>query len=270
MLGSIAKSLRREKFKLVTSFIKLTGIGRYSDLERIKNAHAGKRCFIVGNGPSLTIEDLEKLHTNNEICFASNRIDRIYEKTNWRPNYICVMDKGSMSYAKNIEPDEYCRQILDEQLTYCFFEDGMKSLINGTGIKDDRILYFRNEFRNGKDTKLCFSDDITVRVEDFATVTSTCIQFAVYMGFTEIILLGQDMTFSYYIDLDGKIVNENVKDYFDNENRPVKLQGLTNYKGMITGFETVKKYTDAHGVKVYNATPGGRLHVFERINLSDI
>lgn len=266
----LLQKFQRFVFRLETNVIKASGLGRNKKLEKIRGLYKGKRCFIVGNGPSLTVEDLEFLHRNGEICFASNRIDRIYDKTNWRPNFICVMDKGFMSYSKNIEPDEYCNQILNDKLQYCFFESSIKRILAPLSIKDSRIHYFRNEFHNGQDEERTFSEDVTVKLEDFATVTSTCIQFAVYMGFSEIILLGQDMTFSYYVDMDGKIVNENVQDYFSNDGKPVKLQGLTNYRGMITGFEEVKKYTDTHGVKVYNATPGGRLHVFERINLSDI
>ena len=43
-------------------------------LARLKNIHTGKRCFIIGNGPSLTSSDLDKLRDNNEICFGFNRI----------------------------------------------------------------------------------------------------------------------------------------------------------------------------------------------------
>ena len=40
---------------------------RYRELEKYKGIHKGKRVFLVGNGPSLKIEDLEKLHQNKEI-----------------------------------------------------------------------------------------------------------------------------------------------------------------------------------------------------------
>lgn len=42
------------------------------------------QCFIVGNGPSLKIEDLEKLR--DKFCFAVNRIHLWYDQTDWRPN----------------------------------------------------------------------------------------------------------------------------------------------------------------------------------------
>ena len=36
----------------------------------LKNKFKNKRCFIVGNGPSLTVQDLDRLV--GEDCFAAN------------------------------------------------------------------------------------------------------------------------------------------------------------------------------------------------------
>ncbi len=45
-------------------------------LRKLYNIHSGKRCFIIGNGPSLKSEDLDKLR--DEISFASNGIYLIF------------------------------------------------------------------------------------------------------------------------------------------------------------------------------------------------
>ena len=37
-----------------------TPYGRY--MAKIRNSHLGESCFIIGNGPSLTVEDLNTLH----------------------------------------------------------------------------------------------------------------------------------------------------------------------------------------------------------------
>ncbi len=54
------------------------------------DSHRGKRCFVVGNGPSLKIDDLDKL--TGEITFASNRIFLAFEETQWRPTYYTMCD----------------------------------------------------------------------------------------------------------------------------------------------------------------------------------
>ena len=42
-----------------------TKIGR--QLLKYKNLHQGEKCFIIGNGPSLRAEDLQKLYENGII-----------------------------------------------------------------------------------------------------------------------------------------------------------------------------------------------------------
>ena len=65
---------------------------QHPELRRFKNSHLGERCFIVGNGPSLKIEDLEKLYVNGEITFAFNMIYKIFDQTLWRPTYYGISD----------------------------------------------------------------------------------------------------------------------------------------------------------------------------------
>ena len=59
-------------------------------LVKYKNKYNGERCFIIGNGPSLTVHDLEKLES--EYTFATNRIYHVYAKTDWRPSFYCIQD----------------------------------------------------------------------------------------------------------------------------------------------------------------------------------
>ena len=73
-------------------------------VSKFKNKHQGERCFIIGNGPSLDPNDLNRL--NDEICFGTNGIYNIYSKTSWRPTYYCVTDKNFI--YKN-------RKIIEEQ-----------------------------------------------------------------------------------------------------------------------------------------------------------
>ena len=61
-------------------------------IKNSKNSHLNRRCFIIGNGPSLTANDLDKLSENSEITFAFNRIYHIFEQTSWRPTYYMSQD----------------------------------------------------------------------------------------------------------------------------------------------------------------------------------
>ena len=59
-------------------------------LQTLKGIHEGKRCFVIGNGPSLCPEDLDLLC--GEYTFAANRIYNIFDRTSWRPTYYLTVD----------------------------------------------------------------------------------------------------------------------------------------------------------------------------------
>ena len=63
------------------------------DLGALRNKYLGKRCFIVCNGPSLNPDDLTRIHENGDISFATNKIDKIFSKTPWRPTYYLVFNE---------------------------------------------------------------------------------------------------------------------------------------------------------------------------------
>ena len=62
-------------------------------LSSYKNKYSGKRCFLIGNGPSLKAEDLTKLYKNGDITFAFNRVYNIFDDTEWRPKFYISQDE---------------------------------------------------------------------------------------------------------------------------------------------------------------------------------
>ncbi|MFC2055928.1 hypothetical protein ACFLV7_16775 [Chloroflexota bacterium] len=59
-------------------------------LAALKNRHKGQRCFVIGNGPSLSTTDLDQLR--GEVTFACNKIYLAFNETDWRPTYYAVED----------------------------------------------------------------------------------------------------------------------------------------------------------------------------------
>ena len=68
----------------------LTRYGR--SIAKLKDSHKGEKCFVIGNGPSLSAADLQVLHEHGIPCFGSNRIFRIFDQTDWRPTYFASED----------------------------------------------------------------------------------------------------------------------------------------------------------------------------------
>jgi hypothetical protein len=58
---------------------------------------------VVGNGRSLEPWQLDRIAENGDISFAVNRIQLIYDKTDWRPTYWFLLDMGSSkSYSYDL------------------------------------------------------------------------------------------------------------------------------------------------------------------------
>ena len=92
------------------------------------------------------------------------------------------------------------------------------------------------------------------------------------MGYTEIYLIGVDHSFSRMKDKAGNlIVDEKIKDHFgDQKNADENTKGIFNIDTATQSFMDMKEFCDKLNVKVYNATRGGKLEVFPRVDFDDL
>ena len=111
-----------------------------------------------------------------------------------------------------------------------------------------------------------------------ATVMTFMIEMAMFMGFKEIYLLGTDCTNSFTSGHFGEAYTASTLDKVNLARARViigdpdlTLEGLGEYRRQrsISAYEKLEAYAKNHGVKIYNATRGGALEVFERIRLED-
>lgn len=228
------------------------------NIQLLKNSKAGKRCFIIGNGPSLTIEDLEKI--KNEDSFAVNRIYKIFDKTSWRPTFYCSQDTKVLEEI-----------ILDIDK---LFDCTEKVFLNGSVDtskyykKSNLINLFLITFDYENELPK-FSFNVKRGVYEGFTVAYECIQLAVYMGYSEIYLIGTDHNYSETVRLDGSIEkNENVVNYMPG------LEGKTWFLPKLDkttlAYKKAKEVCDKKGIVIKNATRGGKLEVFERIEFDNL
>lgn len=225
-------------------------------LQSLKRKYSGKRCFIIGNGPSLRAEDLNRL--KNEYTFAFNRIYYIFDQTDWRPTFYCTQDDKIATSSV----DEINSKI---KTPFIFAPINLKWYY---GI-DLHTNYFFNQLRAEAETKCPeFSEDISSWIGVGNTVAYTAMQLAAYMGFTEIYLLGIDHSFHTYQDQKGNIITDpTAKDYFCSDYSNVKESLFVPRLDLSTlSYMAAQKYAETHPVKIYNATRGGKLEVFPRVD----
>lgn len=239
-----------------------------SNLGRLKNNHNGQRAFIIGNGPSLTIGDLDLI--KDEISFATNEIYGAFSFTDWRPTYYIIHDRvGSKMNFKTKSEFEWmlknCKDIICSNLTSKYEE-------YGEGHYSNLLFYKALLHKDGKSSEIySFSEDITKGIVDAAgTSVYVMYQLAVYMGIKEIYLLGMDCSFEKeYVD--GEVVEDKSKKNHADFIREIDgLEDIYNINGIVKCHRSADAYAISHDIKIYNATRGGELEVFERVNLDDI
>ena len=235
----------------------------YVYLKSLKNAYQGKRCFIIGNGPSLTGEDLDSL--KDEVTFASNRIYSMFDRTSWRPDFYMVADAEKLLTEKeNIErldcPVKFVMKVLSIK-PIRFKKDPSLHRI----IQRDKYCFRNRDFQ-----KKSINTDCARGFSKSESVTQRMIELAIYMGFSQIYLLGCDNNYPVVIRSNGTVsVDKSVVSHF--KGGEVK-KADTNYIYLDASdgcYQTYKDYADAHDIRIFNATRGGKLEVFQRVALED-
>ena len=225
---------------------------RYRDMSRFQDLHKGSRCFIVGNGPSLQMADLEKLRVNHEISFGVNQVHKAFEYTKWRPDYYCAAD----TYVVK----SFVKQIGAFKGKYKFI--GNRCATSFAGIDDDNLFFYPFLFEYYEDEGPDFSENPNEGILFGNTVIYDCLQFAVYMGFKEIYLIGTDCNYQNQ----GGEGDYFIKDYNDSTKHPSNFLA----DKVFIAYRKAREYADAHGIKIYNATRGGKLEVFERVDFDSL
>ena len=234
---------------------------RYSRLQftRFKDRYNGERCFIIGNGPSLKTHDLDRLQ--NEITFASNHIYLSFDKTSWRPSYYVVQDDLFMEEQSK----SFCEAI--DCVKFFSLDDALRI----GGFQAENAYYFGFDYRvafRQHPYKVDFSNEPGLFYW-CSTVTYTCLQLAAYMGFKEIYLLGVDCDYSSFRKADGEIIFSGGKiNHFHPEY--VETIYTVDMDLQTAGYQAARDYVENNGLKIYNATRGGKLEVFERVDFDQL
>ncbi len=230
-------------------------------LVSFRNQYQGKRCFLVGNGPSLTEADLENIHRHQEISFACNIIYRLYDKVTWRPTYHFISD---VIYTAELSED-----IVGSVDTTLF--------VNGDAYREmkhrPQNLIHVNCLNQGK--YKVSRNMLAYYIPAQATVMTFMLEMAMFMGFQEIYLIGVDCTNSFtkghftenYVP--SELDEYNLRRARRTMNRPnMTLEELGEYRKerSIMAYQKIRDYALEHGVKIYNASRGGELDVYERVD----
>lgn len=221
-------------------------------IQRFRNIHAGERCFIIGNGPSLTPSDLDII--KDEISFSCNKIYKIFDKTKWRPFYYVV------DHRDFVKDDSY--NIINTAVAKAkFVAIEFEKKLAKPYLNTDVILM------KEKTTLHDLRPEWNLKVDEYIgaghTVTFLMVQLAIYMGFKKIYLIGNDC--SYLSTIENANAGNN--HFYESDNEKISSKDAYN---LFYAFESIRKCAQDNGVEIYNATRGGALEIFERVNLEEV
>jgi hypothetical protein len=135
----------------------------------------------------------------------------------------------------------------------------------------DNVYFFEKSMWPNYDYypyKPLFSDDIALSY-DCGSVSYIMLQLAFNMGFKEIYLLGMDNNFPLLITHDGTLVQDKsaVHHFYDNTNPTQVCYTKDLFEA---GYIYAREFCRNKGVTICNATRGGKLDVFERVDFDSL
>lgn len=232
-------------------------------LRDLKDVHQNaERAFIICNGPSLNRMDLSLLR--DEYTFGVNAIYLKFDTLGLRPTYYVVEDNlVAEDRASEINALRGMTKFFPVRLAFCL-------------RRDPEVVYL-NHCPESSDTR--FSTDASQFTCGGNTVTYTCMQLAFHMGFERVYLIGADHSYvipDRYSDLDR---NENyeIESETDDPNHFDPRYFGKGYRWhnpkvhlMEESYRHARAAYEAHGRKIYNATNGGNLEVFDRVSFESL
>lgn len=220
----------------------------------LKDIHRGKRAFLIGNGPSLRIEDLDKL--KNEITFASNKIFLAFDQADWRPTYYTMADH---IVAQNN------REIIHSLKLKKIFAHSVRDY-----LKDQKDIIFTNPpTEEGDETW-----DLIKGVRAGYSVLNFDLKLAYWMGIREVYVIGVDFYFEDNSIRTGRfekgnevIISVGEHNHFHPDYRkPGETWTIPRLDKQREEFIRARQMYEAAGGKIYNASRQTKLDAWERVD----
>ncbi len=221
-------------------------------MQDLQGQFAGKRCFIIGNGPSLKKTDLTRL--KDDYTFGLNRIYLNYPNMRFEPTFYCCVNSNVLS--------QFAHEI--DQLNSIKFVKKQSQRL----LKNHWNTFFMQSQGN-----IRFHENLEhLTWHEGWTVTYCAMQVAYHLGFEEVILVGVDHYFK-----DSGEPNKAVTAQGDDSNH-----FHPNYfgKGVVwqypdlerseESYTVAKQVFEQDGRRILDATIGGHLQIFPKVDFDAV
>lgn len=289
----------RKKIKEIPSYFYRNYIAPriYGTLDRkilsknldLKNKYAGRRCFIIGGGPSIANINLSQL--SHEYTFVMSEFEKNLQYRSLAPKFHIISDSN---YFTEGGTEYWPRRFKEKDRDIPTDTTMIINLAARSFIKKYDLFKWHRTYYVG--TQGIFTDNLpfNINLDRYIPCPKNsvlmCILAAAWMGFNEIYLLGCEHSFlaqplgknkslgfnHSYEDETSKLDitdNEVLKKYISP--KELNFTYEMNMASMLQLFRSYRlfyaKARKTHpDLKIFNATPNSFLDVFPMINFEDI
>lgn len=243
-----------------------------SENQILEKKHAGQRCFIIGNGPSVKGVDILKLKDEINFCISNGYLHNDYLKIKPKFHFIPSLtysDKpGGLNETKACEWfSEIKKRTGDAEIVLSLQEYKLVKKHNLFENKKVWWVYYGNILN-----KNC---DMTKPLSKILSAPQMAMQAAIYMGVKKIILIGIEHDdfcthkYEYFFEPEKMPFKDEAVDD-DRRHTESMVKRLSIAKDLYENYEYLKKVATEKGVEIINCTNAGRLDMFKRECLENI
>lgn len=235
-------------------------------LNENKNIHKGERCFILATGPSLDKVDLSKL--KNEYTIGVNGIYKIAKEIDL--NYFIYVSEWYWKENKEGIQNLNC----DRKFLPLENKEYLQSPYATSWINILRPRYY-SKFGYPQKVPYFFSEKPNEFFTAGGSVIFLSLQLAYYLGFKEVVILGLDHSYdkndSKYKKHGGDYCTTSAgdKSHFGVDYNSANIKYHVDLNAMERGYQMAKEVFAQNGRKIFNASPGSKLDIFDKIEYNN-
>lgn len=235
------------------------------------NAHQGERCFILGTGASIKSQDLRPLQ--HETCIVLNGFYLHKDYATIKPQYHVINASPSDPTIGHELGLQWFRE-MEERITsnILFLCYPARRFVQEQGFFRNRRVHY---LKTGDGQRGFWKQgiDATRPLYPMHGGGPKTLQLALYLGFREIYLLGLD--YDYFTRLTPQVPTH----FYEPTDGVLGRAGLLNWDYLFLknrqlevwkDHEILRRFAEARGVKIRNATAGGYLETFERVDYQSL
>ena len=251
--------------------------GDISNLRHFLNKHKGRRCFVLGNGPSLSKLDLDLL--KDEIVIGSNGLYKLFKDYSFRPDYLVFQDLLTIAKKTDeINRIKGIKKLIALQSSHLVKKDGdtlffyLADHLGWHEISPDNKDIYPEYLPQ-------FSNNFSAYASNLGNVTHTALQLAYFLGCDPIYIIGCDHSHGdlckYFSPGHVKITKDNLH-LFQHNHFTKSYYKIGDYIGVplydleTKGYETAANFLKINNRKLFNAGLDSKIDCIEQVPFTSL